>query len=168
QNPHSGVTAANVAYVLYTSGSTGRPKGVMITHHSPVAFVHWAATVFSAEELAGVLAATSLCFDLSVFELFVPLSVGGTVIVAQDALQLPTLPAVPAVTLLNTVPSVLAAVLRGGSLPASVRTVNLAGEPLPQALVEHLYEQASVHRVLNLYGPTEATTYATFAVTERG
>ena len=69
--------AGNLAYVIYTSGSTGRPKGVAIEHRSAVALVRWARREFPAEEPARVLASTSICFDLSVFELFVPLSLGG-------------------------------------------------------------------------------------------
>jgi microcystin synthetase protein McyA len=77
-----------VAYVIYTSGSTGRPKGVAIEHRSAVTLLYWAQQVFSKEDLTGVLASTSICFDLSVFELFVPLSFGGKVIIAEDALKL--------------------------------------------------------------------------------
>ncbi|HXQ70972.1 MAG TPA: condensation domain-containing protein, partial [Pyrinomonadaceae bacterium] len=73
-NPQVNVTGGNLAYVIYTSGSTGRPKGVAIEHHSAATLVHWARETYSAEELQGVLASTSICFDLSVFELFVPLS----------------------------------------------------------------------------------------------
>ncbi|MCP4658447.1 MAG: AMP-binding protein, partial [bacterium] len=113
-------------------------------------------------ELAGVLASTSICFDISVFELFVPLVRGGTVIVAENALELPE-PAAAAVTLINTVPSALRELLRMGDLPPSVRTVNLAGEALPRPLVEQAYRQPNVERVLNLYGPSEDTIYSTFA-----
>ncbi|HKH44467.1 MAG TPA: amino acid adenylation domain-containing protein, partial [Thermoanaerobaculia bacterium] len=95
----------DLAYVLYTSGSTGRPKGVAVTHGSAVALLDWAAGVFGPDELAGVLAATSISFDLSVFEIFLPLSRGGTVILARDVLALPGLPAAEEVTLINTVPS---------------------------------------------------------------
>ncbi|HVT17885.1 MAG TPA: amino acid adenylation domain-containing protein [Thermoanaerobaculia bacterium] len=155
--------ATNLAYVIYTSGSTGRPKGVAIEHRSAVARVGWARRQFSGGELAGVLASTSICFDLSVFELFVPLSCGGTVILAGSALELPALPAAAAVTLLNTVPSVASELLRGAQLPAALRTVNLAGEPLGRRLVEDIYQAGSVARVYNLYGPSEDTTYSTCA-----
>src|SRR5262249_40883550 len=64
----------NLAYVIYTSGSTGRPKAVSIEHCSAVALIEWAKEVFGKPELNGVLASTSICFDLSVFEIFVPLS----------------------------------------------------------------------------------------------
>ncbi|XXX81466.1 amino acid adenylation domain-containing protein [Sorangium sp. So ce134] len=152
-----------LAYVIYTSGSTGRPKGVAIAHRSAVAMVAWAEAAFRREELAGVLATTSICFDLSVFELFVPLCTGGRVLLAPDALAVPSLPDAGDATLLNTVPSVLGALLRAGGLPPSVRTVNLAGEALPLALVRQLHAIPSVERVVNLYGPSEDTTYSTYA-----
>src|SRR5690606_41347369 len=64
--PISGATAEHLAYVLFTSGSTGRPKGVMIEHRSVAALIGWAQSVYSPAELAGVLFATSICFDLSI------------------------------------------------------------------------------------------------------
>ncbi|HEX5718532.1 MAG TPA: condensation domain-containing protein, partial [Thermoanaerobaculia bacterium] len=101
----------NLAYVIYTSGSTGRPKGVAIEHRTAAALVPWSSRVFSDAEMAGVLAATSINFDLSVFELFVTLGRGGTVILAANALELPALPASSEVTLVNTVPSAMAELL---------------------------------------------------------
>ncbi|MFL6209204.1 MAG: amino acid adenylation domain-containing protein, partial [Pyrinomonadaceae bacterium] len=161
-------TPDNLAYVIYTSGSTGRPKGVAIEHRSVATFLHWAHETFTQAELAGVLASTSVCFDLSVFELFAPLTCGGAVVLAENALALSTHPAAPLVTLVNTVPSAMAELARAKSLPPSVATVNLAGEPLKLALVEAVYEHETVGRVLNLYGPSEDTTYSTYVVLERG
>ncbi|MBW3656552.1 MAG: AMP-binding protein, partial [Gemmatimonadetes bacterium] len=126
----SGATPRSLAYLIYTSGSTGVPKGVAIEHESAVALLSWAATVFTAEELSGVLAATSISFDLSVFELFLPLACGGRVIVVENALALPQSAAAEQVRLVNTVPSAIAALLKSGGIPSGVRTVNLAGEPL--------------------------------------
>src|SRR5215210_3191969 len=162
----TGTTPDHLAYVIYTSGSTGRPKGVAIEHRSAVALARWARDAFSDEELSGVLAATSVCFDLSVFEIFAPLAWGGRVILAENALALPGLPAADEVRLLNTVPPVAAELLRAG-LPAPVRTACLAGEPLPAALAARLYETGTVDRVLNLYGPSEDTTYSTGALVPR-
>ncbi|MEG5160088.1 amino acid adenylation domain-containing protein [Microcoleus sp. AT3-A2] len=162
QNP------SKLAYVIYTSGSTGRPKGVAIEHRSAVAFLHWAKEVFSPEELGGVLASTSICFDLSVFELFAPLSWGGTAILAENALHLPTLKTAEKVTLINTVPSAIAELLRINGIPETVRTVNLAGEPLPNTLAQQLYQLPHIQKVFNLYGPSEDTTYSTFALIEKG
>ncbi|HJP93403.1 MAG TPA: amino acid adenylation domain-containing protein [Pyrinomonadaceae bacterium] len=154
----------SLAYVIYTSGSTGRPKGVAIEHHSTVTMLQWAQTVYSPEDLAAVLASTSICFDLSVFELFLPLSVGGTAVIAEDALQLASAEWKQELTLINTVPSAIAELLRLKGIPESVRVVNLAGEPLPQTLVQQLYEQPTIERVYDLYGPSEDTTYSTYAL----
>jgi len=164
----SEVKLDNLAYVIYTSGSTGKPKGVAIEHRNTVALLDWARQVFNPEEVAGVLASTSICFDLSVFELFVPLSCGGKVILAENALHLPTLWAAPYVTLINTVPSAIAELLRIDGIPSSVRTVNLAGEPLRNKLVQQVYEHNTVQKVFNLYGPSEDTTYSTYTLVKKG
>ena len=157
------VGPGHLAYLIYTSGSTGRPKAVAVEHRSAVALVDWAREVFDDDELSGVLAATSVCFDLSVFELFVPLAAGGKVILADNALALARLPAASEVTLVNTVPSAMRELVRLRAIPESVRTVNLAGEPLARSLVDEVYEASAVRRVTNLYGPSEDTTYSTWA-----
>jgi amino acid adenylation domain-containing protein len=159
--------AGNLAYVIYTSGSTGRPKGVAIEHRSAVTLVHWALESFPRADLEGVLAATSVCFDLSIFEIFVPLATGGRVIVAPNVVGLPQLAATAEVTLVNAVPSPMAELVEG-RLPAGLRTVNLAGEALKADLVERLYAHPQVERVVNLYGPSEDTTYSTWRVVPRG
>ena len=159
----SGVAAENLAYVIYTSGSTGTPKGVGITHRNAVAFLTWARETTSASEGARVLATTSINFDLSVYEIFGTLSWGGTVILLRTALELPERPdlGVPgSATLLNTVPSVAAALVRMGGLPPGLLRVNLAGEPVARSLVEALYA-GGAGQVHNLYGPSETTTYST-------
>src|SRR5207237_1146830 len=142
----------------------GRPKGVAITHRSALSLVHWALQTYMPEQLAAVLASTSICFDLSIFELFVPLSCGGCVVLVDNALQLADLPVSEQVALINTVPSVISELLRLQALPASLHTINLAGEPLPRPLVQHLYQLPFVQQVYNLYGPTEDTTYSTAAL----
>lgn len=154
--------SAQLAYILFTSGSTGRPKGVAIEHRNAVAFASWARASFSDEEFSGVLFATSVCFDLSIFEMFATLSAGGTVIVAQNILELPNLPDASAVRLINTVPSAIADLAHRGEIPASVPTINLAGEPLAENLVATLLATGTVRRVNDLYGPTETTTYSTW------
>ncbi|HEX8066640.1 MAG TPA: amino acid adenylation domain-containing protein [Thermoleophilaceae bacterium] len=152
----------DLAYVMYTSGSTGRPKGVMVEHASLAAFAAWARAEFSAEELRSVLLSTSLGFDISVFELLVPLSAGGRVVLVENLLALRT-DAVADVTLVNTVPSLVAALLADGALPATARTVVLAGEPLSAGLADRVHAEPGVERLVNAYGPTEDTIYSTFA-----
>jgi amino acid adenylation domain-containing protein len=167
-NPSSGVKPAHVAYVIYTSGSTGKPKGVAIEHRNSVALISWAREVFTPDELAGVLASTSICFDLSVFEMFVPLSWGGAAIVAENALALLGLPMRNEVTLVNTVPSAIRELVRMKGVPASVRVINLAGEPLVTALVDEIHAGTNAEKVYDLYGPSETTTYSTFALRKPG
>jgi len=167
ENPAATATENNLAYVIYTSGSSGRPKGVTIQHNSPVVLAAWARETFKPADFSGVLASTSICFDLSIFELFVPLSCGGSVILAADALQLPTLSNRERVTLINTVPSAMSELVRTKSIPASVRVVNLAGEALANSLVQQVYQQGVQH-VYNLYGPSEDTTYSTSALIASG
>ncbi|WP_133822070.1 non-ribosomal peptide synthetase, partial [Tahibacter aquaticus] len=154
----AGLGPQHLAYVIYTSGSTGQPKGVAIEHAQTLNLIGWALANFTAEELAETVFSTSMNFDLAVFELFVPLSCGATVNLVADALALT---AQSTATLLNTVPSALSALLDAGQVPRSVRTVNLAGEPLKRGLVERIFAQTGVTAVANLYGPSETTTYST-------
>ena len=163
-NPSVKVESENLAYVIYTSGSTGKPKGVAITHRSATTLIHWSQDIFTNTQLAGVLASTSICFDLSVFELFVPLCWGGKVILAENALQLPELTTTNAVTLINTVPSAIAQLSQLKAIPDSVNTINLAGEALQQGLVQQLQQHPHIQKIFNLYGPSEDTTYSTYAL----
>jgi amino acid adenylation domain-containing protein len=152
----------NLAYVIYTSGSTGTPKGVMIEHRSAAAFLDWAHSVFTKDELAGVVASTSICFDLSVFEIFAPLTTGGRIILVENALALAHMDSAVVPTLVNTVPSGMTELLRLGGLPRSIRTVNLAGEPLKASLVLQIDQETSAEQIYDLYGPSETTTYSTY------
>ncbi len=80
----SPVSSSQLAYVIYTSGSTGRPKGVQVTHGNVVNFLS------AMQERPGIaatdilLSVTTLSFDIAVLELFLPLSVGATVVVASQ------------------------------------------------------------------------------------
>jgi amino acid adenylation domain-containing protein len=154
-----GLTSANSAYVIFTSGSTGTPKGVQICHQSAVSLLDWARATYTVEELNKVLACTSLGFDLSVFEMFAPLSVGGQCVIVKDALEL--LANRVDVSLMNTVPSAIKALIEHDSVPSGVRVINLAGEPLPMHVVNDLLSTHKCEKVFNLYGPSEDTTYST-------
>lgn len=165
ENPPLEVRSENLAYVIYTSGSTGRPKGVAIDHGNAVNFINWSRAAFADEVFERMLFSTSLNFDLAVYECFVPLTVGGTVRIVGDALDLARLPV--EVTLINTVPSTMTALVEMGRVPKSVRHVNLAGEPLKRELVERIFETTEAERVCNLYGPTETTTYSTWVEMRR-
>ncbi|MBV6325521.1 non-ribosomal peptide synthetase [Duganella violaceipulchra] len=158
----AGASPEQLAYVIYTSGSTGKPKGVAIRHRNAAALVQWARECYAADELRSVLASTSLNFDLSVFELFVPLSLGHRCVLVDDALAL--LEHDHDVSLVNTVPSAMRLLLERDAVPASARVINLAGEPLPRQLLNDLLARDPRRKVFNLYGPSEDTTYSTCAL----
>ncbi|MCP5008228.1 MAG: amino acid adenylation domain-containing protein, partial [Planctomycetes bacterium] len=168
QNPIGQSEPEKLAYVIYTSGSTGVPKGVMIDHKGTTALIQWAKETFRQEDLAVVLASTSINFDLSVFELFVPLCHGGQIFLVENALSLGGLAHKAVITLINTVPSVIAELSSVNGIPSSTNVINLAGEPLNNELVEALYQQETIEIVCNLYGPSEYTTYSTFSLISKG
>lgn len=150
------------SHLIFTSGSTGVPKGVAIRQSSVLNLLDWANGVFTDADIAGVVASTSICFDLSVFELFVPLTRGGRVVLVENALHLTELARTDDITLINTVPSAMAELVRAEALPATLRTINLAGEALSAELVARIHVLRGDVAVYNLYGPSEDTTYSTF------
>jgi len=154
----------DLAYVLYTSGSTGRPKAVGIEHRNLINLISWGRSIVSDAELRGLLFSTSLNFDLSAFEMFLPLAYGGCIVLVENLLTLQSAPQREKVRLVNTGPSLLDALLRTGDLPAGVTTVILAGEKLPRRLATSVFESAPGMRLLNCYGPTETTVYSSCAV----
>jgi tyrocidine synthetase III len=155
----------DAAYVIYTSGSTGNPKGVVIEHRNVAAFLLWALEEFHHSRFETVYALTSVCFDLSIFEIFFSL-------VARKKIRILTSPEEIANclqedqdVLLNTVPSVLASLIEGDVSLENVSVLNLAGEPLTSRVIQGIDLQYT--EVRNLYGPTEDTTYSTcFRITD--
>jgi amino acid adenylation domain-containing protein len=154
-------SAGDLAYVIYTSGSTGKPKGVAVEHRSVVAMTASTRRLLGDEDLAGVLAATSVCFDPSVMEMLGTLVLGGTVVLSENVLALRELPAAHRVRTAIMVPSAMKALLASGPLPGGLRCVVLGGEVLSRSLVERLHADPCAPRVVNVYGPTEATVFIT-------
>lgn len=157
----------NPAYVLYTSGSTGRPKGALLTHRNAADLVSRVGESFG-DDLDRVLAATSICFDCSIIEIFATLGHGGTVVLAETAMDIGTRSEGQGVRLLHTVPSVVDELLRADHLPMSIRTVIVGGERLSSAVVERIYANSSIERLVNTYGPMECATYVTLTEVRDG
>ncbi|MEH1099576.1 amino acid adenylation domain-containing protein [Micromonospora sp. CPCC 205561] len=167
-DPGPVVGPANAAYVIYTSGSTGRPKGVVVEHLSIVNRVRWMPDALGADG-GVVLQKTPFGFDVSVCELFSPLTTGATLVVARpgghrDPAYLARVVAERRVTSIRFVPSMLRAFLE--ALPAgrtslpSLRRLLCSGEALPADLVTAAHERLGCE-VFNLYGPTEAAVEVT-------
>ncbi|HEY0637920.1 MAG TPA: amino acid adenylation domain-containing protein, partial [Pseudonocardiaceae bacterium] len=151
--------ADHVAYVMYTSGSTGTPKGVAITHHAVVNDVTRLAQVVGIRPGSRVLAATSINFDVSVFEVFGALAAGGTVEVVRDVLDLGERHTWSG-GVISSVPSVFAELLDEITGRVTADTVVFAGEVLSASLVERVRAAMPGVRVVNGYGQSESF-YAT-------
>lgn len=152
-------TTESLVYLIYTSGSTGIPKAVKVCHRNVYSLIIWAKEYFDKVELQKVLASTSLNFDISIFELLVPIALGHESVIVESALSLLT--DSPNITLVNSVPSALRTLVENNRIPNSVITINSAGEQLPLDLLNQLLQSKSVQSVNNLYGPTEDTVYST-------
>ncbi len=154
-------TPGDLAYVIYTSGSTGQPKGVAITRKNLFVFLQWCASEFKSTDFDVVYANTSYCFDLSVFEIFYTLVSGKTIRILNSALDIPVWLKEDKRVLINTVPSLLAAIREDLDHIGleNVSAINLAGEQIPQELIDSL--DCDRIEVRNLYGPSEDTTYST-------
>ncbi|MFF5857314.1 amino acid adenylation domain-containing protein [Streptomyces sp. NPDC012751] len=158
---------ADTAYVIYTSGSTGRPKGVAVPHGGCVAMLSAMDRALGDRDRSGVSAASSICFDMSVMEIFPTLCRGGAVVLVESAVHLPESPHIDKITHLHAIPSVMNTLLDAGGLPPNLRTVVFGGEPLRRKLVDRVYQETRADRVFNAYGPTEGTVFCTFGPVPR-
>ncbi len=155
-----------LSHIIYTSGSTGVPKGVAIDHGGLSVFLRWVRDTFSDRELGGTLASTSVCFDVSTFEIFGTLSWGGRIVLVDNVLAAAWSEA--DIRMVSTVPSAMREIVNVGGLPPATETVTLGGEAVDEGLVESLYRVPSVTRVVNIYGPSEDTTVSSWAELSAG
>ncbi|MGV9301291.1 amino acid adenylation domain-containing protein, partial [Amycolatopsis sp. NPDC003676] len=162
----------HTAYVIFTSGSTGRPKGVAVSHGAIVNRLVWMQDAHRLTAADTVVQKTPATFDVSVWELFGPLSTGGRLVVAspdghRDPQYLADVIAAQRVTMTSFVPSMLtvfagsvdATALAGGAL-SSLRALLIAGEAFTGDAVAAL-RKVSDAALFNLYGPTEFSIWAT-------
>ncbi len=167
-----------LCYIIYTSGTTGRPKGVMIEHRGIVNFMHPGNNEFNRDICAngkGIVAVGSICFDISMFELFSTLLNGVPVVFAdEDGMNNPDALAhyitENDANILHCTPSRLLAYLDEPSFHEAMRGVDIvlaAGEAFTQPLLDALRKATSA-RLYNGYGPTEITIGATVGrITDR-
>ncbi|MFE5718727.1 non-ribosomal peptide synthetase [Streptomyces erythrochromogenes] len=158
-----------VAYVLFTSGSTGEPKGVEVSHRAAANTVDDLVDRLGIGPADRTLALSALDFDLSVFDLFAPLSAGGAIVAIdeatrKDAAAWAGLVRRHAVTVLNCVPSLLDMLLAAGEqddLGATLRVVLLGGDWVGIDLPVRLHAQVPGCRFLGLGGTTETAIHST-------
>ncbi|HEX3528690.1 MAG TPA: non-ribosomal peptide synthetase, partial [Thermoanaerobaculia bacterium] len=154
----------NIAYVIYTSGSTGWPKGVQIVHRGLANF-HLAMSRrlgFTAGD--ALLAVATLSFDMSALDLYLPLVVGGRVViasreVASDGERLAAVLMRPEITALQATPATWRMLLAAGWTGKPELMALCGGEALPRDLADRLL--GAVSALWNVYGPTETTIYST-------
>ncbi|MCE7003591.1 amino acid adenylation domain-containing protein [Kibdelosporangium philippinense] len=162
------VPAENIAYVLFTSGSTGEPKGVEVPHRAAMNTIDDLNERFGIGPADRCLAVSALEFDLSVYDVFGLLSVGGAVVLVEEddrkeARQWVELAATRAATLVNCVPALLDMLLvtaRPGEL-AGLRTVLLGGDWVGTDLPGRVFEQSPSCRFAGLGGTTETAIHST-------
>ncbi|MNK51473.1 Tyrocidine synthase 3 [compost metagenome] len=165
--------SSELAYIIYTSGSTGMPKGVMIEHHAAVNLIHWVNETFHVGDQDRLLFITSMCFDLSVYDVFGMLAAGGQIVIAkkeqvQSPAQLRRLVDEEGITFWDSVPSTMNhlvqhveqmdAALRNETL----RLVFMSGDWIPVQLPERIRAIFPNARVISLGGATEATIWSNY------
>ena len=154
---------SQLAYVLYTSGSTGKPKGVQIEHHSLVNFL------LSMQKKPGMtasdtlLAVTTISFDISGLEIYLPLISGATMILAdaeacRDGRILLEMIETRNITVMQATPYTWRMVLDAGWTKKYPLKVLCGGEAFPKEFGERLLEKCQ--SLWNLYGPTETTIWS--------
>lgn len=157
------MSSTNLAYVMYTSGSTGQPKGVLVPNRALVNLLWSMRELLKLKTGQALLAITSVSFDISALELFLPLISGATVVLATrdmttDRSKLEDAIAQPRVKAMQATPATWRMMLKG-PWPGDPNLVALCGgEPLTPELADKLLNRVGV--LWNMYGPTETTVWS--------
>ncbi len=162
--PEINITVQDLAYMIYTSGSTGKPKGVKVHHEAVVNFLSSMSKKPGFSKDDSLLAVTTLSFDISVLEIFMPLSFGGKLVVADtddifDGDKLSALLNLHDITIMQATPATWNILLGSGWRGKSDLKALCGGEAIPPGLVKELLPRTS--SLWNMYGPTETTVWST-------
>ncbi|MCY7810920.1 non-ribosomal peptide synthetase DhbF [Bacillus spizizenii] len=170
-NPNVSVSLAHPAYIIYTSGSTGRPKGVVVTLKSLSNFLLSMQEAFSLGEEDRLLAVTTVAFDISALELYLPLISGAQIVIAKkETIREPQALAKMIeyfdIDIMQATPTLWHALVTNEPETLRGLRVLVGGEALPSGLLQALQK---LHcSVTNLYGPTETTIWSATAFLEEG
>jgi amino acid adenylation domain-containing protein len=166
-------SSERLAYILYTSGSTGKPKGVMHTHASAQCFVDWCSDTFEPVSTDRFSSHAPLHFDLSILDLYVPLSHGASVVLigeneGKNPMLLAPLIAENGISIWYSTPSILRLLIEHGELErydaARLRLVLFAGEVFAPSHLRRLQSSWPGRRYFNLYGPTETNVCTAYEI----
>ena len=162
--PEIDIDMDDVVYVLFTSGSTGKPKGAQITHRGLVNFLVEMQKEPGLEEHDRVLALTTISFDISGLELYLPLITGAEIILtdaqtSKDTRLLMEIVKEQGVTVMQATPATWRMMLESWHERLPIKVL-IGGEALSKKLAERLLEKCD--SLWNMYGPTETTVWATF------
>ena len=172
-NPSLNTSGSQLAYTIYTSGSTGKPKGVMIAHHSAVNLILWVNRQFSVGRDDRLLFITSMCFDLSVYDIFGILAAGGTLVIAEqreikDVKLLQNMLVDNRITFWDSVPTTMDYLVKNLELENpgyrfdGLKTVFLSGDWIPVNLPGRIKQFFPGADVISLGGATEGTVWSNF------
>ncbi|WP_420574967.1 amino acid adenylation domain-containing protein [Kordia sp.] len=153
----------DVAYVIYTSGTTGKPKGVLNAYAGLMNRLYWMRDQLNVDENSILIQKTPYTFDVSVWELLLPLITGSTLVFSKpaghkDPFYLQELIIKEKVSIIHFVPSMLAAFLESFSEDnlSNLQHVVCSGEALMPNTVSRFKEKLPSVNIHNYYGPTEA------------
>lgn len=158
------INSEQCVYLLYTSGSTGRPKGVPVRHYNLVNFLCSMQQSLALTATDSLLAVTTVSFDISCLELYLPLLSGAMIHLvdtetARDGLLLRDTIQQLQPTIMQATPSTWQMLLDAGWMQKhTINTICCGGEPLSKSLAEALLDRCS--SLFNLYGPTETTVWS--------
>ncbi len=155
-------TGEDLAYVIYTSGSTGRPKGCEIEHGAVLNLLDGARRSLGFTRRDGLLAVANLAFDVSVVDLFLPLTTGGQIVLADretafDFGRLAVLIDESEATMMQATPTTWGGLVKAGWSGKAGFKVLCGAESLAAGLATELLSRCD--EVWNMYGPTEATIW---------
>ena len=167
----SDVGPADLAYVIFTSGSTGKPKGVSISHGAVVNFLYAMKRCPGMSADDRLLAVTTFSFDIAVLELFLPLIVGGQVVIAssdavRDGDKLRSILSSDEITIMQATPSTWRLLIEAGWQGTPGLRALCGGEALPRDLAESLLQRGA--SLWNMYGPTETTVWSSVLEVKSG
>jgi amino acid adenylation domain-containing protein len=163
ENLDLSLDSKQLAYTIFTSGSTGRPKGVQVPHRAVVNFLQSMRREPGLTSSDRLLAVTTLSFDISVLEFYLPLTTGAQVVlvdrcVVADGLQLAKTLTDSRTTVMQATPATWRMLIEAGWQGNGQLTILCGGEALPRDLADRLLPLCG--SLWNMYGPTETTIWS--------